>query len=397
MAAAGEPREPLLTRPFVFAFVANTLHGLAFFALLHLPGLLRLLGADEVRIGVIVATMAATAILVRPTIGRLMDSRGRRIVLLVGGVINVIACFAYLGVGGLGPWVYGVRVLHGLADGMLFSVLFTIAADLAPESRRTEGISLFGISGMLPMSLGALLGELVLGGQPTHADYDRLFWVAGSCSAVGFVASLTLPDSRPVVPEGPQRSFVQAAFTRPLLPLWWVGFGFAFAVASYFTFLKTYVIDREVGSVGEFFTVYSVAAIVLRLGLARVPDRLGPKRTLFPSLACTVIGLVALATAPSSAVVMVAAVFCGFGHGFAFPILSAMVVARARPEDRGTAMSTFTALFDVGLLVGGPSLGLLLRLTERDYGAMFGVAAGFVVLTALTYAVWDRGADRPNS
>lgn len=381
----------VLTRPFVFAFVANTLHGLAFFTLLHLPGLLEQLGADAAQIGVIVATMAVTAIAARPLIGRAMDRRGRRIVMLVGGVLNVAACLAYLTVQDLGPRIYAVRVLHGLADGMLFSVMFTIAADIVPADRRTEGMSLFGISGMLPMSLGALLGEWVLGADPSATGYAGLFWVAAACSTVGLLLSTTLPDSRPVTTShGPPTSFSAAAFAPSLRPLWWVGSGFAFALASYFTFMKTYVLDRELSSVGQFFTIYSVTAIVLRLGLGWVPDRLGPKVTLFPSIACSVLGLGLLAVGASDPVVWTAALLCGVGHGFAFPILSVLVVTRAKPGDRGTAMSMFTALFDVGLLVGGPTLGLLLRATDRDYGAMFGVAAGVLVLVTLTYGAWDR-------
>ena len=108
-----EPR--LLTRPFVLCFVANLLQGLAFNLFLHFPGYLKALGADELRIGFITALTAVAAIVLRPPTGRAMDRRGRRIVILVGGAVNVVAVALYLTVDRIGPWLYAVRVAHGLA------------------------------------------------------------------------------------------------------------------------------------------------------------------------------------------------------------------------------------------------------------------------------------------
>ncbi len=80
---------------------------------------------------------------------------------------------------------------------------------------------------------------------------------------------------------------------------------------------------------------------------------------------------------------------CGLGHGFVFPILFGMVVGRAREVERGAAMSIFTALFDVGVLIGGPVLGLVIRLA--GYPAMYVTAALIVCGGAVGFAVWDRG------
>ena len=86
----------LLTRPFALCFVANLLQGLAFNLFLHFPGYLKQLGADELQIGFISALTAVAAIALRPPTGRAMDRRGRRVVILVGGVANVVAVSLYL-------------------------------------------------------------------------------------------------------------------------------------------------------------------------------------------------------------------------------------------------------------------------------------------------------------
>jgi len=183
LAARRQPRPPLLSRQFVFCFAANFLQNLAFTLYLHLSGFLYELGADEVRIGVIVSLTAATAILWRPPLGNAMDERGRRGVILAGGILNVLVCALYPTVRDLGLWLYVVRAAHGIAEATLFTALMTHAADLLPARRRTEGIALYGISGLLPMSISGVLGDVIL----RHGDYTDLFHVAAAFALVSLV------------------------------------------------------------------------------------------------------------------------------------------------------------------------------------------------------------------
>jgi MFS family permease len=376
----------LATRPFVLGFIANFAHSLAFHSYVHFAGRLEQLGADELTTGIVLATMAVSAIASRPWVGRVMDAHGRRIVVLVGSVLNVIASACYLTVDAITPWLYAIRLLHGVAEAMLFSVLFTIAADVVPRAQRTRGIALFGISGMIPLSVAGWLGDELL----RVADYDALFLFATAAAIVGLAAGLFLPDSRPPADEldVAARPFFRAIWAPPLRPLWLIGFTFAIAVASYFAFLRTYVDARGVGSVASFFGAYTAAAIVLRIGFGGLPDRFGPRFTLFPAVACTAVAVALLAEAQHDATVIVAGVLGGIGHGYAFPIISALVVTRAPASERGTALSTFTALFDLGLLVGGPLLGFVLA--HADYRAMYWTAGAIAFGGALAFAAWDR-------
>lgn len=380
------PRAKLLSRAFVLAFVANLLHSWSFFAYLHLPGFLADRGADELMIGIVFGVMAAAAIALRPGVGWLLDRRGRRVVARWGSAVHLAVTLTYLTVETVGPWLFVVRVIHGAAEAMLFSTLFTIAADVVPPSRRTEGIALFGVSGLLPMALAGLMGDAIL----ARAGYDELFIATAIAAGLGGLCSWPLPDSRPAAPAdaAPPRSFLAAVMMPTLRPLWLMGLSFGLAIASYFTFLKTFVEHAGVGSMGSFYSAYSIAAIALRVALGWVPDRFGPRRTLVPAMAATVVGLVLLSRVGSDAEVMVAGLLCGAGHAFVFPILSALVVSRADDGERGAALSMFTALFDLGLLVGGPLLGAVLAWT--DYGVMFDCAAVVGVVGVVGYLAWDR-------
>ncbi len=379
------PRAPLFTRAFLLCAAANFAQSLAFNLFLHFPGFLKDLGAGEVQIGLIAGLTAVASILSRPPVGRSMDLRGRRGVILLGNALNVVVCGLYLTVDAIGPWVYAVRIAHGLAEAMIFTSLFTYAADCVPAARRTEGLALFGASGMLPIALGGVLGDAIL----ARGGYADLFTASLVFASASLLLSWPLRDHpRTASPEEPRRGFVAAALQPDLLPLWWIGTAFAVALAAVFVFLKTYVMETGIGSVGFFFTTYAGAAVCLRVFFGWLPDRVGPKRVLYPALAALVVGFALLATAEDARDVGLAGVLCGLGHGYTFPILFGLVVSRAREAERGAAMSIFTALFDVGILFGGPALGFVIA--AAGYPAMFATGACVLAIGAISFAFWDR-------
>src|SRR5205814_10217263 len=156
------PPLPLFTRLFVLAAVANLMLSLAGFLFVHLPGFLQQLGAGEAQIGRIMGAQAIGSVLAWPLVGHVMDARGRRVVILTGASLFVAVIVLYLYVDSLGPFVYLVRMLDGAAHTMWYTALFTYAADLVPVQRRTEGLAIFGVSGLVTIGLGAQFGDAIL-------------------------------------------------------------------------------------------------------------------------------------------------------------------------------------------------------------------------------------------
>lgn len=378
-------REPVITRDFSLAWLASFFEGLSWSLFIHLPGFLADLGASEAEIGLIFGIAAVAAVGVRPFVGQALDRFGRMPVIYFGNVVNVGSILLYLTVSAIGPWVYAVRIIHGIGLATLFSAFFTYGADVVPESRRTEGFALFGVSGLLPIAAAGVIGDYVL----NVAGFRELFLTAAAMAAISLVISLMLNERKPDQREGRvRRGFFSVMKQQTLRPVWLMAGGMAFVVTAFFTFLRTYVDETGVGSVGLFFATYGAAAILLRIGLGWVPDRLGQKRVLFPSMGSLAAGLIVLSFATGSAHVAVAGVLCGVGHGYGFPIMSGMVVSRALDEDRGSAVSIFTALFDMGTLVGGPVLGVII--SGYGYTAMFRFAAVAIVAASFAFATWDR-------
>jgi MFS family permease len=378
----------LLTRPFLLCAAANFLQSFAFNLYLHLPGFLHELGAGEVRIGVLSAVTAVAAIAVRPPLGPAMERYGRRPLVLAAGATNVITCALYVTVADLGPWIYAIRVVHGLAEATLFTVLFTVAADWIPASRRTEGLALYSATGMLPISLGGLLGDAIL----ARASYDALFLASAGFAAASLVAALGLVERSRAASgsSAPPRGFGHVLRQRELVPLWMIGTIFGVVLTGVFVFVKRFTMETGAGSVGAFFSAYTGAAITVRIVGGRLPDRVGPERALAPALLTLAAGFVFLSSAADAREVLAAGVLCGVGHGFAFPTLSSLVVTRAREAERGTAIAVLTTLPDLGALLGAPSLGWIIELA--GFPAMFATAAGVLAAGTAAFVIADRGA-----
>jgi MFS family permease len=380
------PRAPLFGRPFLLASLAVFLCGLALHPYVHLPGLLERYHADELTTGTIVALMSVSALLVRPLVGRMMDARGRRIVIVAGGVLQLIACLLYTLVDRVGWLLVVARLVHGLAEGALFASLFTYAADVVPVSRRTEGLGLFAVAGMLPVSLGGLLGDVIL----AHASYRALFLVTAGLSALALLAALALPEPpREAGPREPARGGLLAVLALPaLLPLWVSSALVTIGTGAVFTFLKPFVEREHLGSVTLFVSAYAIAAITLRVFFGRLPDAIGRVRVLYPSL-LALAGAVALTSIARTNVMLVAAgTLAGLGQGLSFPVLTSLVIERAPEERRGSAMAALTAVFDGSQLISGPLFGSIALATNLR--TTFACAALMPLFGALSFFLLER-------
>jgi predicted MFS family arabinose efflux permease len=243
---------------------------------------------------------------------------------------------------------------------------------------------------MLPISLAGLLGDAIL----THSDFTTLFIVATGFAVAALLLALRLYDA-PRDPLGRvevSRGFRAMARQRNLLPIWWIATIFSVALAAQFTFLKPFVMDTGAGTVGGFFTGYAGIAILVRLFFGWLPDRLGAMRVLIPALVILATGFLMLAHATTPTEVMTAGMLCGLGHGYTFPILFGLVVTRSRGAERGAAMALYTGLFDVGVLLGGPSLGFIID--HSGYSAMFATAGGLIMMGTISFAIWDWALGR---
>lgn len=364
-------------------FAAAILQELSFALLIHFPGYLSELGATEGLIGVLYSASAIVSLVFRPWLGRILDLTHRRTVLLAAGLLNVTVILLLLTTTVWGPYLWILFLGQRTFQVALFTTALTYGADTIPMGVRTQGLAIFGLSGLIPIALGGYLGDVVI----ATAGFSGLFWAAGSASSVSWLIVWTLPTF-PVRGRQPRRSFWHALIQKNLVPLWFAALLFFLGVESLFTFTRTYVDARRVGSAGLFFAIYGSSAVITRIFGGSRYDTLPHRVLLVTAVVAFGTGMILMAFAASAVMLAVAALIMGTAHGTAFPLLSSEVVNRARVNERGSAMATFTSLFDVALVAGAPAVGFLID--GFDYEVSFTVAGIALVVGMLVYWVWDR-------
>jgi MFS family permease len=376
--------EPLFTRRFGLACGVHFCGAMAMALYILFPLFIRHLGGSDLTIGLYAGMTGAAAVSARVPVGRWLDTLGRRRVLTLAGLLHVAAWLGFLSIGDLGVRSAVLVVTYGLASGSLFASYFTYASDIAPLSRRSEGISFFSIWGMLPQGLGPLLAEFLIG----HTSF-RIYFLAG----VGFaLASLVLSQLLPETAR-PRKLLVETAQaaarvrTRALLFVLAITFVFGAGVNGIFTFLAPFAQSRGGEGVGSFFMSYALAAVAVRVLTGRLPDRIGPIRVLIPAMVLFSAGALLVPYVASVTSFIAVGAICGAGHGYAFPIFNVLALEQVSSAFRGRAVSWLTAMFDLGNTLGNPILGAIAQFA--GFRVMF-TAVGCGVLAAAA-AVWARG------
>jgi len=364
-------------------FAAALLEEASFVLLVHLPGYLEGLGATESRIGILYAAAAVLGLMARPALGRILDLTHRRTVLLVTGLFNAAVILALATTSVWGPLLWGLFLAQRVLQIALFTTMLTYAADSLPIEHRTQGLALFGLSGLLPIALGGVVGDVVIDAY----GFRALFVVSAAASVFSWLLVWRLPIL-PILGRRPRRGFWASLAQRNLLPLWWVTLFFSIGLETLFTFTRTYVDERHIGSTGMFFGVYGVTAAAMRILGGRHYDRIPQRLFVVGALVSYGLSLAILAMAGSVPLMVAAAIFAGLAHGAIFPILTSQVVLRARTAERGSAMAIFTSIFDVALLIAAPSVGFLID--GFSYRLAFACVAIALGLGAAVYAIWDR-------
>lgn len=329
------------------------------------PLFVRSLGGSEVTIGVYAGVGAACAVAVRWPMGFLLDRFGRLRIMRLATAVHALASLGYLSVDRLGVFCLLLVAATATAGGAMFTSFVTYASDVIPVTRRAQGLAWFGLFGMASNGLSPLLGEWLI----QRWGFSAYFLAAAALAGVCLVIIAQLEDRTAftrerLVPGDRSSAPIPAAFW--LLMALTLLFGAA--EASVFTFLAPYVTAVGRAPAGTIFFAYASTAVLVRIVSGHLPDRIGR----YPMLAFAFLvygsALFLLPRAVDRAWLHVVGALAGAGHGYAFPILAALVIDLAGAR-RGRAVSWFTAMFDLGHSVSNPVLGALAE--HFGYRAMY--------------------------
>ena len=313
-------------------------------------------GATKDMIGLVLSGYTITALVIRPFSGYMVDSFPRKIVLMVSFGAFAIFLAGYLAASTLLLFTI-VRTLHGGPFGTLTTANATVAIDVLPSSRRTEGIGYYGLSNNLAMALAPTIGIYVY--QLTHS-FEFLFWIALIVACAGWLvdATVTLP-SKEIVRNKSKLSLDRFFLVRGwLLGLNMVAFGFSFGVLSNYLAIYGKEVMGITGGTGTYFLLCSVGLIASRLQGSKALRQGRVTYNAGSGMVISLIGytiFIAFSTLGDSLMYIGyygSALLIGLGNGHMWPAFQNMTINVAHNNQRGTANSTILISWDIGMGLG---------------------------------------------
>jgi MFS family permease len=347
------PREKVISPVFLLVTFATFAYFLAVGAII--PTLPRYvegpLQSGSVSVGLAMGAFALTAVVLRPLVGRISDSRGRRILIIFGGTVVGATIVGYAVTESM-PGLIVLRLLTGVGEAGFYVGVASVVNDLAPESRRGEAISYFSLALFMGLALGPVVGESTL----EAIGFDAVWILAGVSAVIAGLAGIFVPDTRP-----PQAAEASGAplLNRAALKPGTVLATHIWSLATFSSFIPLYALSLGLSGSRFVFALHSVLILAIRSLGARLPDRLGPRRAAVFALTFTAMGLAILSMWASPAGLYAGAVAFSLGHALAFPALMTLAIRGAPPAERGSVVGTFTAFFDGAFGVGAISAGVL--------------------------------------
>ena len=343
--------------------------------------------------GVVAGAFALGLALLSPFIGRLVDLRGQRAVLVPAAIASAVPLVAIA----LAPDDTPVGVLAALAAlaGMVHPPLSGATRALWPElvpPERRHSIYALESAGV---ELTFIVGPLVLVGGVAAATSPGVGLIA--CAAlllVGTIVFAAAPSSRRWRPARTARTLLGALASPALLTLL---AAVTFMGASFGAIeIATVAHADEHGSaalVGPLLAAWALGSLIGGVAIARGRAPADPHRRLVAMLGATAVADVLVALAPAPPALAVALLLAGACIAPAFATLYTMVADFAAEGTLTESYTWLTTGITTGVALGAAAGGAIIDSVSTH--AAMGGAAAMVALATLIVAAGARWGLQP--
>jgi len=355
--------QKILTRDFVLNFLAQFAFSFVSFILVPtIPVYLSRFEAKGGEIGFLIGILSVFSLIPRPFIGRALLRIPERTFMIAGAVLYTLSSAAYLLASPFWPFLI-VRILQGIGLAFFSTASVALIASIAPEYRRGQIISYYFLSYNFAFALAPYFGMILI----NQLSFTVLFLVCTALSLCALFITLKLKKGQADVREDKStqnqpflnREVIPSAVMAFLLNLIWGALG---------AFFPLYAIRHGVSNPGIFFAFVAITLILGRSLGGRILDIFAREKVIIPCIIVVTASVVILTFSTTLPMFILVAIIFGTGWAFLYPSLVVYAV-ESSGSARGPAMSTFTALADLGAGIGPMIMGLILEWT--NYPMMF--------------------------
>lgn len=371
-AAASPPPSSLLGRagwlsPFVLLSAVGFLGRLSYeMARSPLsPLYARHLGAPTQVIGLIVAAVTVTGIVVKLPSGTLADLWGFRRLMVSGSVVKASAPFIYLAVRAW-PQLLILRFYHGLATALYAPAASALVAKSYP-TERARRLGFYSAAENAGVVLGPVVGAAVL----AISNFSIAFIVSGIIGVLALLVVLRIPAEQPKATEPRPLKEVLRALVRGvgeilgdrtirLVSL--VEGSLYMGVGTLQAYLPLYALSVHlpVAEIGLLFGAQGIASILSRPTMGTLSDRIGRQPLIITGVLLGILALIAIPHTASFAFLLLLSAVFGLATGMVTPSTTALIGDLVKRGNYGSAMGVFGSLWDTGHASGPIIAGFLI-------------------------------------
>lgn len=369
---------------FALITAANFFFFINFSSFFLLPLYIQQLGGTEADIGFIMGSFGITSLGAIPIVTFLIDRYGRKFFMLIGALIMLISSLLFLSANELNKFLYLFRMLQGVGFALFFTSAATSAADIVPISRRAQGLGIFGAFTILSYSVGPTLGEFVL----NNLGFEYFFIIASSFSIIAVI--LILFSSNTEFEKSEERfglGFFRLVISKRYSLILFTNLLLAGGLGSVLNFISAFLKEKDLG-VYNFFIVYALTVTVVRIFGGRASDVFGRKKVAAPSLIVFSISIASLVFINSGLLVILVSFLFSLSYGMLYPVLTALVIDKARPDERGKAMGAYNACFSLGINFLAFPFGIIAN--NYGFNTMYLTSAFLVLISFFVFTIYYK-------
>lgn len=368
-----EKVEKIWNRRFILLFITNLLVLAAFYASIPIiPVYCAEIGITGSKVGIVLTAMSVATILFRPVAGYLLDNYNRYNVYLIFLAMFCLSFPAFLIFPTFGALIL-VRLYMGAVYSVCASATMTLASDVLPVAKITEGISRFAFTISIGMAVGPYVGIQVQNNMSSKASFLTVF-------AITVVAFICVACCRIKYPKVQKSKFsIKGAIYKPAVPFMlnmmflMIPYG---AVIAYSSILAQ---EKDLTAYLPYFYITLVAGMLLsKLSTQKYIDAGKYRPMVYASLVILVVTMISYLFLTSGVHLLVAGFFFGIGYGILQPLFQSFVTGTTPAQSRGLANATYMLSYDIGIGIGSLLMGFLQE--------SIGLSKGFA-LTAIAYFI----------
>lgn len=313
------------------------------------------LGASHILAGGIVAVYSFTNMIGNIFGGHWIDTYGRKRMLLTG-MIAVTFILLFYPLAQSGEQLFFIRLIHGLAGGILIPAAFAYVGDQSTDKNRGRVMALTGAS----IGTAAILGPALGGAIAARSEIEHVFILVSILFMlcilliIKFISESYVGTDRgkfnftEFIPLIKNPYILKASLAAFALMISMGTLAFALPIK-----LETIGVENPAAYTGMLFSTYGIVTLIVFLSpLNRIYDRFSPSSLVISGIG--IIGFVhfMLNIVTNIPIIFALMVLYGFGFAFVFPSMNRIVTESTHKVDRGKAYGVFYAFFSLGAVLG---------------------------------------------